>query len=118
MKALLPIIIASLIGFSGVQAYAQAAQPSKQMEEFLSSEQEAQENFVANGVLMIGVVASQTAPKIAQCLDDWYNASPDLRRQRDKEVIDTMRQLPQYTPATIVLAVVEKACGKFKREPM
>ena len=99
-----------------VSAGAEAqAEPSEQMKKFLGWNEEAQHAHVGNSILMIAVVASQTAPQIAMCLDEWYG---NAKEERQAEAVDVMRELPQYTPESVILAVVEKACGKFpRREP-
>ena len=103
----------SLIVLFSIHAHAQdTAAPSDQMSEFFSWSEEAQRAHVGNSILMIAVVASQTAPEIAGCIDGWYG---DSKEQRQSEAIEVMRELPQYTPEALILAVVEKACGKFPR---
>jgi hypothetical protein len=111
------LALTSIITLSAIQGYAQnQPEPSPQMAEFFAFEREAQEAFVGNGINMIGVVASQTASDIARCMNTWYTANPDTQREKHAEIIDTMQRLPQYQPAAIVLAVVEKHCGKFERD--
>jgi hypothetical protein len=93
-------------------AYAQ--EPSKQMKEFLSSERSLQDGFIGNAVLMIGVVAAQTDPKIADCINDWYLGAKDTT-SKNLNIITTMKKHSSYRPETVILAVVEKACGEFRR---
>ena len=103
------------MGFGLSAQAAETAKPSKQMEQFFSWSKESQESHIGNSILMIGVIASQTAPNIARCIDTWYFTSKALKAKRKAETITVMKKLPQYTPEAIILAVVEKACGKFKR---
>ncbi|EDQ34540.1 hypothetical protein HPDFL43_00045 [Hoeflea phototrophica DFL-43] len=111
------LALASLIALSATQGYAQSQpEPSPQMAEFFAFDREAQEAFIGNGINMIGVVASQTASDIARCMNSWYSADSESQREKHAEIIDAMRRLPQYQPAAIVLAVVEKHCGKFERD--
>lgn len=93
----------------------EAAEPSKQMEEFLSWSEGNQLSYIANNVSMTKIIASQTSPQIAECLDTWYSTSQQTRSQRQSEIIIAMKELPNYAPQVIVLAVIEKACGKFER---
>lgn len=111
------LALSSLIALFDIQAYAESQpEPSPQMAEFFAFDREAQEAFIGNGINMIGVVASQTASDIARCMNTWYSADPETQRAKHTEIIDTMQRLPQYQPAAIVLAVVEKHCGKFERD--
>lgn len=86
------------------------------MEEFLNFDRKNQDGFISNSMLMLGVIAAQTEPKIAQCLNEWYQGSDTIKIKRHDEILDAMQDLPQYVPTTIVLAVAERACGKFKRK--
>ncbi|MEP5730203.1 MAG: hypothetical protein ABJL67_12640 [Sulfitobacter sp.] len=94
---------------------ASAAEPSEQMEAFFGFTPAQQHSIVRNAIIMTGVIASQAEPKIATCLDDWYSDSSEQMRDRESEIIGTMHDLPEYVPEAIILAVIEKACGKFKR---
>ncbi len=98
-----------------VQA-AETVKPSKQMEQFFSFDRASQEAFIGNGIIMIAVIASQIDTKIARCIDTWYTGKSPIQNLRQSEIIQTMKKLPQYKPEAIVLAVIEKQCGKFKRE--
>ncbi|MEQ8306905.1 MAG: hypothetical protein RIA09_10110 [Hoeflea sp.] len=110
------LALASLIAFSATQGYAQSQpEPSKQMAEFLSWDASAQNAYIGNGIVMIGVIAAQTQPEIARCIDTWYLGREENRRLRHNEALETMRKFPNYLPEAIILAVVEKACGKFSR---
>ena len=96
-----------------------AAEPTTHpvMKEFFSYSRKSQDSFITTSVIMLGVIAAQTEPKIATCLNKWYRGSRAAKNKRNSEIIDAMKKHPQYIPTTIVLAVVERECGKFKRAP-
>ena len=108
---------AFLMGFGLSAQAAETAKPSKQMEQFLSFSRKSQDNFITTSVMMIGVIASQTNPRMARCINAWYRATPDRKEKRHNEILKAMHDLQRHVPTTIVLAVVERACGKFKRAP-
>ncbi len=93
-------------------AYAQ--EPSKQMLEFLDTNRASQDSFITTSVVAMGLVAAQLDSKMAECINQWYRASENITENRNSEILKTMRELPQFIPTTIVLAVIERECGKFK----
>lgn len=108
--------VASVMVFSAIPSYAQSSsEPSKQMTQFLSFDRSAQDGFMGNGIMMIATIAAQTEPEIAKCIDEWYSQSESVSAKRHDEILNVMQTYRQYTPAAIVLAVVEKNCGKFRR---
>jgi len=72
-----------------------------------------QEALFQNSITMIGIVASQVKPDIARCIDKWYGADEALGKKRYDEIRSALEKYPEYHPQAIVLAVVQKACGKF-----
>lgn len=102
------------VGLTISAPQSQAAEPSNQMRKILNSERTLQDSFIGNAVLMIGVVAAQVEPKIADCINDWYLDAQDTN-SKNSEFLSTMKKYASYRPETVILAVVEKACGKFKR---
>lgn len=99
----------ALTAFS-YQAHAQ--DPSQQMEEFFGWEDAAQHAHIGNAVVMIAVVATQVAPATARCIDDWYGNHAKIRQT---EIREAMNRFRQFTPEAVILAYVEKFCGKLPR---
>lgn len=108
------LAIASLIALLPIQGYAQS-EPSNQMTEFLAFDREGRNGFISTSVMMLGVIASQTQPQIARCVDSWYGANNQVRESRNAEIIEVMERFPDYLPSAVVLAVVERECGNFQR---
>lgn len=78
--------------------------------EFLKWERQNQEFYIHTSVGMAGLIVGQTSKKQSKCIDDWYfkaeQASVDY-------ILDVMRQHSEFHPRGIILAVMEKKCGKF-----
>ncbi len=74
-----------------------------------------QDSLFQDSVAMISIVASQTGRhgKIAECLDRWYFISEDVQSNRNDEIRAAVKRFPESHPQVIVLAVVQKECGKF-----
>jgi len=83
--------------------------------DFLKWERQSQESFLQNSISMVGVVASQASPQIAECLNGWYFQSSALAKERHAQILDVMPQYAEYDPQAVILAVLEGACGKFKK---
>lgn len=89
-------------------------------EEFASAkvlewDRSAQNSLFQSSITMIGIVAAQMEEKshIARCIDQWYAA--DSIEKRQDQIRNAMARFPTYHPQAVILAVVEKACGKFER---
>ncbi|WP_238365446.1 hypothetical protein [Mesobacterium pallidum] len=63
---------------------------------------------------MASVIATQTKPSVAQCIDEWYFSSEAVRAQRNDEIRQTIRENPGYHPSGIIYAWLKKRCGAFK----
>ncbi len=64
---------------------------------------------------MVGVVAAQTAPAIAGCLDEWYFASDTIAEERNAEILSVMVNYQEFDPQAFLLAYLENVCGEFER---
>jgi len=81
--------------------------------DFIAWDKPSQNSFLFSSVGMAAAIASQTEPKIAQCLNEWYFKGDDAREARNAEILEFMGQYETYHPTTVILAVVENACGEF-----
>ncbi|MEM9574875.1 MAG: hypothetical protein AAF870_06560, partial [Pseudomonadota bacterium] len=77
--------------------------------------EDSQNNYFQTSITMIGVVATQTGSHahIATCIDDWYWNEDGANPEINDKIRAAMRQYPDLYPQAIVLAVVERECGKF-----
>ncbi|WP_273281526.1 hypothetical protein [Pseudooceanicola atlanticus] len=80
---------------------------------FLTWSKGTQDSFIDISVSMAGIVATQTKPSVARCIDDWYFASSAIRAQRNDEIRHSIRTHPEYDPAAVVYAFLKKVCGRF-----
>ncbi|MEM9375601.1 MAG: hypothetical protein AAGA72_05235 [Pseudomonadota bacterium] len=74
---------------------------------------ESQDAYFQTSIGMAGVVASQNEGPTARCVDDWYFKDRATRQRRNDFIRETMRRFPDYHPAGVILAVLEKQCGSF-----
>ncbi|MEM7547711.1 MAG: hypothetical protein AAF367_19465 [Pseudomonadota bacterium] len=74
-----------------------------------------QNNLFQDSIAMTSIIATQTGrhDHIATCIDGWYFVSDDVRASRNSEIRDALRRFPDSHPQAIILAVIQKACGKF-----
>jgi len=79
--------------------------------EFLDYPARSQTSFINASVLIAGLIADQNAPKQARCLDAW---SAEQVKAGYPDVLNAMRRFPSYHPSGVVLAVMQKQCGKFE----
>lgn len=75
-----------------------------------------QDNYFRISVRMIGVVAAQMERNghIAECIDAWHGGGEQSQPARSKQIRSVMEGLPDYHPQALILAVVQKECGKFQ----
>ncbi|WP_141693964.1 hypothetical protein [Methyloligella halotolerans] len=80
-------------------------------ERFLEYPKNAQMAYITSSALMAGVIAAQNKKPQAQCIDKWAVAA---MKNEYKEVIDAMSEFPDHHPTGVIVAVLQKACGRFK----
>ena len=93
-----------------IPAYAETAFTG---EDFLGWDQSAQTGFVQTSVSMAGIIASQTKPEIARCIDGWYFASDAVLDQRNSEIIALIGENAGFHPSAVILAAIQRECGTF-----
>lgn len=74
-----------------------------------------QDSLFQTSVTMIGFVAAETGghSEIARCIDGWYWKEGKADSEKNASIRDAMERFPEYHPQMVILAFVEKACGKF-----
>ncbi|MEM8575701.1 MAG: hypothetical protein AAGF48_13840 [Pseudomonadota bacterium] len=75
----------------------------------------AQETLFQDSISMIAIVAGQTGAHghIARCIGDWYAEGAAGKTARHAQIRDALRRFPNNHSQAIILAVVQKRCGKF-----
>ena len=64
-------------------------------------------------VSMAGVIAAQTKPEIARCIDGWYFVNDDAVDQRNAEIIGLISENAGFHPSAVILAAIQRECGTF-----
>ena len=59
---------------------------------------------------MTSTVASRVDQTYAQCVADWYVQETDALEQ---EIISTISEYSDYEPHSVILAVIERECGRL-----
>ncbi len=54
---------------------------------------------------------SVTNPTQGECMADWYFEN---EKQHQQTIEETMQKYPDHVPSSVVLAVLQKNCGKIK----
>ena len=78
--------------------------------ELLSWSAANQAHYLQVSLGMVGVVAAQIDQRQAECIDTWYLADT---AKRHREILQTVKQYPDYHPQGVILALVQKICGKI-----
>lgn len=105
------IALALGLGMAGAGAKAETFTSA----EFLTQNEAAQTSFIEISITMAATVATQANPAIARCIDEWYFEDKPRQEQRNRHIVSVMRQYPDYHPSGVILAVIQKACGSFKK---
>lgn len=82
--------------------------------DFLAWPQDQQNSYIQVSIAMAGVVATQTKPETAACIDTWYAPDTDLKEERNAAIRDTIGKYASYHPSGVIFAVLQDACGAFK----
>ncbi|MEP2943003.1 MAG: hypothetical protein ABJO72_04310, partial [Hyphomicrobiales bacterium] len=81
--------------------------------EFLKWERGQKDYFLQVSVVTAITIATQVRKALGSCISDWYSSDAAIIKQRHDEVLGVMKRLPEHHPSAIVLAVLQKKCGKF-----
>lgn len=79
----------------------------------LGWDQKSQNSYFETSISMAGVLASQSKNPAVHCIDDWYFGSAGHKSRVNDEIRATMQQYPDYYPATVIVAVIERECGSL-----
>lgn len=94
--------------------YSQAsAKEETRVKEFLTWERSNQDSFIAISVLTASVIATQVKQEMAECIGEWYNLVDGGNKTRHNQILQIMAAYPDSIPSGIVIAVIQKECGKF-----
>ena len=78
--------------------------------DFLGWKHESQTYYFRVAIGMAGLIARRNDETQGDCIDNWYfNAESEAHRQ----IIRVMQDNPSYHPRGVILAILEKRCGKL-----
>lgn len=63
---------------------------------------------------MAGMMASQTRPNAAECIDKWYLGAPSLQSERNDFVKSKIAKNAEFHPAAVIVVILRDVCGPFK----
>jgi hypothetical protein len=101
----------ALASLSTIVCSAALADDGFKSSKFLTYPAESQKGYISTAVMMAGSIAAQNKQEQARCIDGWA-AQHDATGFRP--VVEAMQRFPDYHPAGVILAVLQKACGSFK----
>ncbi|MEM1383905.1 MAG: hypothetical protein AAGG06_09715 [Pseudomonadota bacterium] len=81
--------------------------------DFLSWSRQSQDWYIETSVAMAGIVAAQNPTDHAECINDWYFKTDQTRQAAHDFVRGTMQRFQGHHPGTVMIAVLERACGSF-----
>lgn len=81
-------------------------------EYFQKWDKEAQIGFLSTSVVMAITIASQSDRELMRCIDEWYGKD-ETKKTRQNEVLKTIAENQKHLPNVVLLAIIQKACGKF-----
>lgn len=90
---------------------AAAADDGYKSSKFLTYPAESQKGYISTAIMMAGSIAAQNKQEQARCIDDWATKH---REAGYLPVIEAMQKHPDYHPAGVIIAVLQKVCGSFK----
>lgn len=66
--------------------------------------------WLSGAITTLGHVALVKGKKTSQCVYDWYFTDAAKKNGR---IFAAMQKYPDYTPSSLIIVMLEKACGKF-----
>lgn len=108
---MLTIVFATLFAFLMPQLAMAASFTGSQ---FLTWPRKSQDAFLQNSITMTGIVATQSQPEIADCIDDWYGTDRKAHAPIHDSIIETIGDNRDYHPQAVLLAIIQKRCGSFE----
>lgn len=78
--------------------------------QFLEWEKDSQNFYIRTSVGMAGLIAGRNDKAQGDCLDKWYFGD---ETKANNQILDVMRQYPEYHPRGVIVAMMEKICGSI-----
>lgn len=78
---------------------------------FLEWKYDSQRSYIDANVGMASLIAGQNDKPQGVCIDDWFYSDID---KATVEVLGIMKRFSDHHPRAVILAIIEKHCGKIK----
>lgn len=104
------LAIATAIGLSCLVYPQNSSADIFKSAEFLQWSSKSQAFYFRTSIGMAGLVAGRNDKRQGKCIDDWYFAAQD---KANAHIIAVMEKHPTFHPRGVILAVLEKKCGKL-----
>lgn len=78
--------------------------------DFLKWSVKNQSFYFRTSIGMAGLVAGRNDKRQGKCIDGWYFANQDKAHE---EIVSVMEKHPAFHPRGVILAILEKKCGKL-----
>lgn len=80
---------------------------------FAQWNQDAQEAFLQNTVIMASVVSSRSNPAHGDCISNWLFDPSGMRKEVKSRALETIAEYSEHRPSAVLVALMEEACGPF-----
>lgn len=80
-------------------------------DEFLTWNRQNQGFYFRTSIGMAGLIAGFNNKEQGHCIDRWYFNDTG---NAEAKLLDAMRRFPSYHPRGVIVAVLQKACGKLR----
>ncbi|MEP0505213.1 MAG: hypothetical protein ABJD13_12045 [Paracoccaceae bacterium] len=81
--------------------------------EFLAWSDEAKTAFLQNSIIMAQSVSSRGNEDHARCISAWFFDEGGFRDGKHEQLLSRIEEFPSNHPSAVLIAVIEKECGKF-----
>ncbi|MGJ8690803.1 MAG: hypothetical protein ACSHXZ_14935 [Gammaproteobacteria bacterium] len=106
-------LTASIIGFFLLNCTPSYASKNVRIKEFLTYDYNSQDYYLKATIDAATVIAAQIRKDMSLCIADWYSDDPGTIKQRNTEILTIMEEYPDSYPIAIIIAVLQKQCGRF-----
>lgn len=72
-----------------------------------------QRSYLNAQIVMASSIVTRAKPGMAQCMADKYYGANGLSEDGFQEISKVIREYNNYHPSSVLVVVLENACGKF-----
>lgn len=82
-------------------------------EQFLAWSEADQRGYLDAQIVMASSIVTRSKPEMSQCMADRYYGSSGLTDSGFAQIVATIAQYETYHPSSVLIIVIENACGAF-----